>query len=85
MKVLLINGSPHASGCTYTALREAANALEAAGVETEVVHGAAKPVRGCIGCGGCAKTHRCVFQDDIVNTCIDKLEQADGQIGRAHV
>lgn len=80
MKVLLINGSPHASGCTYTALRETANALEAAGVETEIVHGAAKPVRGCIGCGGCAKTHRCVFQDDIVNTCIDKLEQADGLI-----
>ena len=38
MKVLLLNGSPHAKGCTYTALAEAAGALEAAGVETEFVH-----------------------------------------------
>ena len=34
MKVLLLNGSPHAKGCTYTALAEAAGALEAAGVVT---------------------------------------------------
>ena len=28
MKVLLVNGSPKAKGCTYTALQEAAAALE---------------------------------------------------------
>lgn len=80
MKVLLINGSPHAKGCTYTALTEVAAALEAAGVATEIVHGAAKPVRGCTGCGGCKDTHRCVFDDDIVNEYIDKLAEADGLV-----
>ena len=55
MKVLLLNGSPHAKGCTYTALAEAAGALEAAGVETEFVHIGTKAIRGCIGCGKCAQ------------------------------
>ena len=55
MKVLLLNGSPHAKGCTYTALAEAAGALEAAGVETEFVHIGTKAIRGCIGCGKCEK------------------------------
>ena len=56
MKVLLVNGSGHAKGCTYTALAEAAGALEAAGVETEFVHIGTKAIRGCIGCGKCQKT-----------------------------
>ena len=55
MKVLLLNGSPHAKGCTYTALAEAAGALEAAGVETEFVHIGTKAIRGCIGCGKCVR------------------------------
>ena len=59
MKVLLLNGSPHAKGCTYTALAEAAGALEAAGVETEFVHIGTKAIRGCIGCGKCQKV--CAF------------------------
>ena len=36
MKVLLVNGSPHAKGCTYTALAEVAGALENQGIETEI-------------------------------------------------
>lgn len=28
MKVILVNGSPHEKGCTYTALAEVASALE---------------------------------------------------------
>lgn len=80
MKVLLINGSPHADGCTAAALKEAAAALHAEGVETELLHGAAKPVRGCIGCGACASTGRCAFSDDVVNECIDALAKADGLI-----
>ena len=53
MKVLLLNGSPHEFGCTYTALREAADALEREGIETDIFHIGASPVRGCIGCGAC--------------------------------
>ena len=35
MKALLINGSPHPKGCTYTALEELARTLEAEGIETD--------------------------------------------------
>ena len=37
MKVLLLNGSPHEKGCTYTALSEVAAALTADGVEAEIL------------------------------------------------
>lgn len=79
MKVLLINGSPHAKGCTYTALQEAASALQKNGVETEIFHIGAKPVAGCIGCGVCRKTGRC-FVDDAVNELLARAEEFDGLI-----
>lgn len=50
MKVLLINGSPHEKGCTYTALSLIAKELNDAGVDTEILHVGGKPVGGCIGC-----------------------------------
>ena len=53
MKVLLINGSPHEKGCTYTALSLIAKELTDAGVETEILPVGGTPVGGCIGCGGC--------------------------------
>ncbi|MDD2956268.1 MAG: flavodoxin family protein [Oscillospiraceae bacterium] len=81
MKVLLLNGSPHARGCTFTALSEVENQLKAEGLETELIHVCARPVRGCIGCGRCAvNQHRCVFGDDPVNTVLDKMEEADGLV-----
>lgn len=80
MKVLLINGSPNEKGCTYTALSEAAGILNECGVETEIVQIGKGPIRGCIGCGGCAGKNRCVFQDDMVNELIEKMEGSDGLI-----
>ena len=79
MKVLLINGSPKEKGCTYTALCEVATALEKQGVETEIAHIGKEPIRGCMGCGGCAKSGKglCVF-DDVVNVIIEKMKEADG-------
>ena len=61
MNVLLINGSPHAHGCTDAALQQVAAALNADGVETTIYHIGPKPVGGCVGCGGCAKAGHCVF------------------------
>ena len=58
MKVLLINGSPHAHGCTDTALREVAGALAENGVETELFWIGTKPIPGCIACNRCAQTGR---------------------------
>ena len=79
MKVLLINGSPHAKGCTATALGIVAEELERGGVEAETVHVGIKDIRGCIACRKCKTTGRCVF-DDIVNELAPKLEQADGLV-----
>lgn len=81
MKVLLINGSPNEKGCTYTALAEAAGALETDGIKTEIISIGNQPIRGCIGCKGCAKNNgRCVFDDDVVNRILEKAEEADGYI-----
>lgn len=77
MKILVVNGSPHANGCTYTALCEAAAALEAEGMETEMIQIGTKPVSGCLGCGACIKTGKCVI-DDVVNEFIEKAKEADG-------
>lgn len=79
-KVLLLNGSPHADGCTARALREVATTLEAEGVEAEVIHVGREDVRGCVACGWCAKHGRCVFDKDSVNEVAAKFEQADGLI-----
>ena len=76
MHVLLINGSPHEKGCTYTALSLVAGELNAAGITTEILNVGTKPVGGCIGCGGCAKGNGCVF-GGVVNEAIEKARTAD--------
>lgn len=78
-KILLINGSPHEHGCTYTALKEIADTLSKNSVETEFFHIGKKPVAGCIACGKCSTTGKCIF-DDSVNTILDKLDDYDGII-----
>ena len=80
MNVLLINGSPHAGGCTFTALDIVAKELEAQGVTAEIVHVGHKVIRGCIGCYKCAELGRCVFDNDMVNEVARKFEQADGLV-----
>ena len=77
MKVLLINGSPRANGNTARCLKEMEAIFQAQGIEAEIVHVGNKAIRGCIGCGGCHKTGRCVF-DDLVNETAPKFEAADG-------
>ena len=79
MKVLLINGSPRKNGCTARALREVADTLEKCGIETETVTVGNQDIRGCIACGSCSRTGKCVF-DDAVNTLAPKFEAADGLV-----
>ncbi len=80
MNVLLINGSPHKHGCTYTALSEVAGRLEEHGIAANIVHIGAKAIRGCIACGRCQATGLCVFDDDPVNECVERLNKADGLV-----
>lgn len=82
MKVLLINGSPRKNGNTFTALSEASKTLEKHGLETEIVQIGAKPIRGCIACGQCKSKGlgRCVFDDDLCNRIVDKLDSVDALI-----
>ena len=78
-KVILLNGSPHAHGCTATALLEMIKVFEAEGIETELVQVGTKNIRGCIACGTCEKNGKCVF-DDLVNEVAPKFEAADGLV-----
>ena len=82
MKVLMINGSPRKQGNTFLALSEVAKTLEAQGIETEIVHIGTKAVRSCIACGQCAAKQLgcCVFDDDICNRIVEKLDFADALI-----
>ena len=59
MKVILVNGSPHEKGCTYTALKEIENTLNNQDIETEIFWLGNKPISGCLGCGSCLKTGKC--------------------------
>lgn len=78
-KILLINGSPHEKGCTYTALQEVAASLETCGMDTELVWIGTQPVAGCIACGKCYDLGRCVF-DDKVNDLLARAQEFDGMV-----
>lgn len=76
-KILLINGSPHKEGCTYTALSEIARTLSQHDVESEIFYLGNKPIAGCIACRSCRKTGHC-FVDDNVNKIAEKLDDYAG-------
>ncbi|SFQ34974.1 Multimeric flavodoxin WrbA [Butyrivibrio proteoclasticus] len=78
-KVLLLNGSPKADGCTATALDEMIKVFKEEGIETEVIQVGNKDIRGCVSCGYCEKNGKCVF-NDLVNEVADKFEEADGLV-----
>ena len=73
-KVLLINGSPHEAGCTYTALKEIADTLKAEGIDSEILHIGNKPVPACIACGRCRETGACIY-DDLVNALNERMDE----------
>jgi multimeric flavodoxin WrbA len=79
MKVLLINGSPHSEGCTYTALKEIALALDKQGIGSQIFELGTNPISGCIACGVCKREHKCAFNDS-VNEFVELSAQFDGFI-----
>lgn len=84
MKVMLVNGSPHHEGCTYTALQEVAKALNADGIETKNFWIGLRPISGCLSCGGCRDAEHCAI-DDIVNVFIDEAKDCDAFVFGAPV
>lgn len=62
MKVLLVNGSPHKKGCTYTALCAVSEALNLNGIGTDVFWAGDGPVGGCAACPGCRAESRCALR-----------------------
>ena len=77
MKVLLLNGSAHLHGCTFTALSEIAKTLNEQGVETEIFQLGNPELKDCSGCGSCKKLGKCVI-DDVVNEFVEKAKNCDG-------
>ena len=81
MKVLLVNGSPHADGCVFTSLSEIAETLKAENIESEIFWIGNKAVQGCIACFQCRSgLGRCVFQDDLYKQFAAKMQEADAVI-----
>ena len=82
MKVLLLNGSANKNGNTFTALSAVAKQLAKNGVESEIIQLGNKPVRGCIACGKCREKQlgRCIFNDDVCNQIVAKINEADALI-----
>ncbi len=78
-KVLFLNGSPKANGCTATALNEMISVFNEEGIETEIIHVGNKDIRGCVSCGYCEKNGKCVV-NDLVNEVAGKFEEADGLV-----
>ena len=79
MNVLMINGSPHAQGNTYTALHEMEKIFHQEGIETEILHIGNKDIRGCIACRKCGELGRCVFYDE-VNQAASRFAACDGLV-----
>jgi len=78
-KVLMLNGSPRANGNIAVGFREMQKIFDELNVEYECINLGKKDVRGCIACGTCGNTGKCVF-NDIVNEISAKFEEADGLV-----
>ena len=80
MKVLLVNGSPHKNGCTFTALKEIEKTLNSEGIDAEIFWIGNKPISGCIACLACSSgAGKCVCGED-VNIFREKAKESDGFI-----
>jgi len=80
MHVLLLNGSPNADGCTFTALSEIADTLRTENITSEIFQLGKKPVRGCVACGACQERGECAFQDDALPALVEAAKRSDALV-----
>lgn len=78
MKVLMVNGSAKAAGCTARALREVGETLKTEGIDYEIYQLGGDPIKDCTGCGACRKAGKCIFKDPDLTEFLKKAEEADG-------
>ncbi len=62
-KILMIVGSPRKKGNTQRLAEAFQQGAQEAGAQVQLVNLAETPVKGCLDCGGCNKTGRCVQRD----------------------
>ena len=82
MKVVAINGSARKDGNTAVLINQALRALQAEGIETEMIQLSGQSIRGCMACGKCFenKDKKCVVDSDSLNEYLAKMLEADGII-----
>ena len=65
MKVLGVYGSPRKGGNTDQLLDKALEGAQSAGAEISRVYARDLKMCGCMECGGCDETGKCVVKDDM--------------------
>jgi len=82
MKVVGFNGSPRKDGNTAILINHVFEELRAEGIQTEFVQLGGKNIHGCKSCYKCFenKNARCAVVSDYLNSCIEKIVEADGII-----
>jgi multimeric flavodoxin WrbA len=80
MKVVAISGSARKGGNTALLLGRVLGVLEAEGIETELIELAGQRAGGCTVCLKCREIRdgRCHGRKDAINSCIEKMAEADG-------
>lgn len=82
MKVSAFNGSPRKGGNTSLLIDHVFNSLQQEGIQTEEVRIGGTNLHGCIACYQCftRKDGHCAVNDDMANSCIEKMMESDGII-----
>ncbi|MBN1382064.1 MAG: flavodoxin family protein [Deltaproteobacteria bacterium] len=79
MKIVGIVCSPRKGGNTEILMKEALQAAQEAGAETQLISLADKDITPCDACGACEETGLCTINDDMQDI-YSELEEADGVI-----
>jgi len=85
VKVLLVNGSPHSKGCTYTGLLEIQKTLKEEHVDSEIFQIGNKPISGCIACGACSKLKKCAINGTVNEFLKVERRQMDLYLDRLYI
>lgn len=78
MKVLGINSSARKDGNTAILLGKVFEALNKAGIETELVQLAGQMIEPCKACWACGGQGNCVHRKDVFREVFRKMKEADG-------